>query len=220
MSENKDTIVNDFKDIVKKIVEINTQYFKEGSNLVSQLGNSRKQNKTINPLQPELLTEALTALANLNINHYKNVVDLGFEFSKRIINSDIASTNNGNETTEKTKVKPSFVLRETAVIGNSVVLQFVLDNTKKEEATCTFKNSEFINESDPNDTSNFKTTFTPQSFKIKPGDSQTIIIEVKIGARIKPGNYQSKVEILGFEAAHFLINLSVIKKSIKTKKDG
>ena len=216
MSEKQDEIANDFKDIVKKIVEINTQYFKEGSNLVNQIGNSGKQNKTINPFQPELLTGAITALTKLNINHYKNVVDLGFEFTKKMINNDFKDHNDTEVATKDNKVKPSFILKETVVVGSRVVLQFVLDNTKKEEATCTFKNLEFINDKDPKNTQNFKTTFTPQAFNIKPGESQTIKIEVKIGANVKPGNYQSKVEILGFEAAHFLINLSVIKKPTKT----
>lgn len=220
MSDKQDTIANDLNDIVKKMVEINTQYLKEGSNLVSQIGSSGKQAKTINPFQPELITGALTALARLNLNHYKNVVDLGFEFSKKIINSDLGSTNGTDVPSEKTEVKPSFILKEKVVVGSSVVLQFVLDNTKKEEATCTFKNLEFSNENDPNDTHNFKTTFTPQAFNINPGDSQAIKIEVKVGVKVQPGNYQSKVQIIGFDAAHFLINLTVLKKPTKTKKDG
>lgn len=217
MSDKQDTIANDLNDIVKKMVEINTQYFKEGSNLVGQIGRSGKQAKTINPFQPELITGALTALAKLNLNHYKNVVDLGFEFSKKIINNDLGAT---HVSEEKTEVKPAFVLKEEVVVGSSVVLQFALDNTKTEEATCTFKNLEFINEKDPNDTHHFKTTFTPQAFKINAGDSQAIKIEVKVGAKVNPGNYVSKVQIIGFDAAHFLIHLSVINKPTKTNKDG
>ncbi len=218
MSEKQDNIANDFKDIVKEIVEINTQYFKEGSNLVSQLSDSNKDKKTINPLQPELITGALTALVKLNLNHYKNVIDLGFEFSKKVINNDFGSNSDVNP--EKNEVKPSFVLKETVFIGSNAVLQFILDNTKKEEATCTFKNLDFINESDPNNRYNFKTTFSPQTFKLNPGDVKAIKIEVKIGAKVKPGNYQSKVEILGFEAAHFLIDLNVIKNTPKTAING
>ena len=219
MSEKQDKIAEDLNDIVKKMVEINTQYFKESFDLVSQLSNSRKQKKTINPFQPELIAGAITAFAQLNLSHYKNVADLGFELSRKIVNSDFEPANDPIVPNEKDVVKPSFILRETVFIGSSVLLQFVLDNTKKEESTCTFKNLEFINQNEPIDKYNFETTFTPQSFNIQPGKSQAIQIEVKIGAKVKPGSYQSKVEIIGFDTAHFLINLSVIKEPTKTEID-
>lgn len=218
MRQEQDEITKDLEGIVKKTIEINTQYFKDGSNLVSQLSNSNKQKKTINPFQPKLIAGTLTAFAKLNLNHYKNIVDLGFEFSKKIINTD-SEAGNDNVTNEENIADPAFVLKETAFIGSNVLLQFVLDNTKKEKAICTLENLEFTNENNPNDAHNFKTTFIPQSFNLNPGESQTIKIEVKIGGKVTPGDYQSKVRVLGFEPAHFLINLSVIKKPVKTDID-
>ncbi len=216
MSQEQDSIAKDLEDILKKTIEINTQYFKEGSNLVGQLSNSNKQKKTINPFQPELVAGAFTAFAKLNLNHYKNMVDLSFEFSKKIINSDFEASNDHDVTHEENITEPAFVLTETVFIGSSAQFQFVLDNTKEEEAICTLKNFAFIKEEDSNNTHDFKTTFTPQSFQLNPGESQTIKIKVKIGAKVEPGNYQSKVQVLGFEPAHFLINLNVVKKPTKT----
>lgn len=214
MSQAQDEITKDIEGIVKRTIEINTQYFKEGSNLVSQLSNSSKQKKTINPFQPKLIAGAFTAFAKLNLDHYKNIVDLGFEFSKKIIHSDSEADNDG-----ATNEEPAFVLKETAFVGGKALLQFVLDNTKTEKAICTLENLDFINKNNPNDTQNFKTTFIPQSFNLNPGESQTIKIEIKTGAKVAPGDYQSKVRVLGFEPAHFLINLSVIKKPVKTDID-
>ncbi|WP_452224443.1 COG1470 family protein [Lacinutrix chionoecetis] len=217
MSQERDNIAKDFESIVKKTIEINSQYLKQGANLVSDLSNSRSQKKTINPFQPDLMVGAFTAFTKLNLDHYKNMVDLGFELSKKLINSNQEPSNGNESNTQDNKNTAAFVLTETVVAGNTAILQFVLDNTKKEEAVCTLKNEDFINV-DNSSVQNFKTTFTPQSFSLKPAESQTIKIEVKIGAKVKPGDYQSKVQVLGFEPAHFLVHLSVQKKPTKPKK--
>lgn len=219
MSQEQDNIAKDFEGILRKTLEINSQYLKQGTKLIGELNNSRSQKKTINPLQPDLIVGAFTAFTKLNLDHYKNMVDLGFEFSKKIINTENGSGVDPEEATGKNVADPAFVLEETVSVKSNVSLQFVLDNTRKEKATCTIENSAFV-ERNMGNTHNFKTTFVPQSFTLDPGASQIIKIAIKIGARVQEGTYQSTVKIIGFEPAHFLIKLHVVKKITKAVKDG
>lgn len=211
MSKQKDDFSKDVESIFKKTIEINKQYLKQGTDLIKEFGSSGKELKNFNFLQPDVMMAAATSFTKMNLDHYKNMMDLGFALTKKAFNQPSGETQDEDDNTEE----PSFVLSATTFVGDTVSLQFLLDNIKKEEAVCELVNSEYVDENDASISLNLPTIFKPQSFNLAPGVSQTVHIQIPIINDSKLGTYQSKVQVIGFEPAYFLIRLTIAEKPVQ-----
>lgn len=212
MSKQKDDFSKDVESIFKTTIEINKQYLKQGTDLLKEFGNSGKELKNFNFFQPELIMGALMSVTKMNLDHYKNMMDLGFALAKKTFNQSPAET---MQDEDETSGEPSFVLSATSFVGDTVSLKFILDNNKKEEAVCELVSTEYVNENDALLSFTLPTFFKPQSFHLSPGASQTVNIQIAITDDIRLGSYQSKVQVIGFEPAFFLIRLNIVEKPIQ-----
>ena len=210
MAKEKDDFSKDVEDIFKKTIEINKQYLKQGTDLLKDFGTSGRELKNFKILQPEVMMGAFTSFTKMNLDHYKNMMDLGFALTKKAFDS--SAENSTGEANEQ-QVEPAFVLSATTHAGKSVDLQFLLDNVKTEEVLCQLVNSEFVNEAD---SIFIPTTFKPQSFTLAPGISQRVDIHIAVNDDLRLGTYQSNVQVQGFEPAFFLIKLTIEEESAQT----
>lgn len=214
MSTKKSDITSDLEGLFKRTVEINTRYFKEGSELVRQISKSPKSGSDLNFFQPDVAAKAFTAFARLNLEHYQNVLDLGLKLTKQAVSDTTVKP----EDVERKAGEPAFELAGSAIPGGKVEMDFLLDNTMDEQVRCQLKNTVFTNDSDPAISHEFQTEFSPQSFLLAPGKSQKISIGIEVEDQVIPGDYTSRVEVLGFEPLFFLIKLNIPENL--TKKTG
>lgn len=224
MSNEQNDFTKNFEGIITKTIEINKQYLKQGSELVKQLSKTNNKGKNLTVPKSDVIMGAFTAFTKLNLDHYQNIVNLGFAFFKKVVDENESSQNSSGENfknEEKRNEEPAFILKQSVQAGTTVRLQFLLDSVKEEDVICELKNSNFINEKGAiDDTQGFKTIFQPQSFQLKTGKNQSITIDVSVDSKIKPGIYLSRGIVLGFEPAYFLIKLNVLKKPTKSNTDG
>lgn len=217
MSEEKLSFVKDMEELVSKSMEANKIFLNEGIRMAKQFTNSPGDKKNVNLFQPELISNAVNAFTKLNIQYLKNLIGLGLSLTKEAGKStDGASL----ATVPEERPGPAFVLNATVVPGSRADLQFLLDNVKKEPVLCTFLNTVYQNQSDQGVKPAFKTNFSPQTFTIQPGASQTIHISVTVPDGTVPGDYFSNVQVKGFEPVYFSIQLTVDKKQNKTPGHG
>ncbi|MFT5822246.1 MAG: hypothetical protein ACI8ZM_003502 [Crocinitomix sp.] len=234
MSEEKNDFAKGFEGIFKKMVDINKDYFKQGKDLVSEVRGSGKKATDFKAPESGEIMGALSAFAELNIAHYKNVVELGFELTKNAFTNTGDTTeptepthaSNPKDTVEEAVVEemaeaadyvdePAFILTGTGCKESTLKLQFLLDNIKEEKVLCKFVNFDFVNIDDPTETYTLKTEFDPQSFSLEKNASQAVAISVTIDSDVKLGTYQSKVQVEGFEPLYFLIRIIVVRKNSK-----
>jgi len=211
MSKEKDDFSKDVESIFKKTIDINKHYLKQSTTLFKEFGTSGRNLKSISPLRTEVMMGAFTSFAKLSLDHYKNMMDLGFALTKKAFVADDI-----REQEEENPEAPSFVLSAEAHPGTEVNLRFILDNVKEDKAECQLIYSEYVNEEDPDNSHNLLTTFTPQSFHLPPGISQNVAIHIAVDADLSPGIYQSKVQVMGFEPAYFLVRLTITPKPLDT----
>ncbi|MDN3724458.1 hypothetical protein QRD02_08685 [Aequorivita sp. SDUM287046] len=213
MAKEKDDFSRDMEDIFRKTIEINKQYLKHGTDLFKDFGTSGRELKNFNVLQPDVMMGAFTSFTKMNLDHYKNMMDLGFAITKKAFNP---SAENSSGEADGNHEEPSFILSATTHAGKSVDLQFLLDNIKNEEVLCQLVNSEFVNEADSQISLNLPTTFKPQSFNLAPGISKRVDIHIAVNDDLRLGTYQSSVQVQGFEPAYFLIKLTIEEESAQT----
>ena len=209
MSKQKDDFSKDVEGLFRKTLEVNKHYVKQSTALFREFGSSGKELKNFNLFQPEVMMGAFTSFTKMNLDHYKNMMDLGFALTKKAFN---ATTEDASTENEVDIEDPSFVLSATCSPGNMVNLQFLLDNIKSDEASCQLINSDYLEEDNPENGQKFPTTFKPQSFTLAAGQSQTVNIQISVNDNVPLGIYQSKVQVLGFEPAYFLIKLTIAEK--------
>lgn len=214
MSSKKSDITNDLQGLFKRTVEINTRYFKEGSDLVRRMSNASKTGADINVFQPEEMAKAFTAFARLNLEHYQNVLDLGLELTRQAVSDP------HKEDVQAETMNPAFELTDTVKPGNKGKMDFVLENTMKEQVECHFNRTDFTSDTDPEVSYEFDTEFSPQSLPLAPGESQKVTIEVGVKSDVKPGDYTSRVEVLGFEPLFFLVKLNIPENPNKETGNG
>lgn len=214
MSTKKNDITGDLESLFKRTVEINTRYFKEGSELVRQISKAPKTGSDLNFFQSDVAAKAFTAFARLNLEHYQNVLDLGLKLTKQAVSDSPVES----EDVEKKAGEPAFELSGSAPPGGKAEMDFLLDNTLGEQVRCQLKNSVFNHDADPDISYEFQTEFSPQSFLLAPGNSQKISIGIEVDDKVKPGDYTSRVEVLGFEPLFFVVKLNIPEKP--TKKSG
>jgi hypothetical protein len=217
MAKKKSDIGSDLEDLFKKTIEINTRYFKEGAELASRLGKSSKTGANTDLFQPETMASAFTAFARLNLEHYQNIVDLGFSLTRQAA-SGSDQDQAAHENVETGTGEPAFELSGTVTPEGKAKMDFVLDNTLKREVTCQFENTDFVSESEPELSFSFDTTFTPQSVILSPGESRKVTIETAIDPGAEPGFYTSRVKVHGFDPLFFLVRLNIPDNP--TKKPG
>lgn len=218
MNRKKSEINSDLEDLIKKTIEINTRYFKEGSEIVREMGSTGTGSVSdLNIFQPDQMANAFTAMARLNLQHYQNVLDLGLQLTRQAVSGSDSGTRGG---TEHQSHGPAFELTGTFDEDRKATLDFLMENTLDHNVTCEFKNSEFVSDDDEETRYSFRTGFSPQNFKMQPGDSKKVTIQVEAGADVLPGNYTSRVEVFGFEPLFFLIELNMPEEPTKKSGDG
>ncbi len=217
MSRKKSDITDDLEELFKKTVEINSRYLKEGTELMTRLGQSQEPGAGLNLFQPETVAGAITAFARLNLEYYQNVLDLGLSISRQVM-SGAADPGFEAESTHQEKRKPAFELSGTVSSEGTASLDFLLDNTLQREVTCRFENTDFVRETDPDTVYEFDTVYSPRAFKLAPGESGKVTIEITADPDAVPGFYTSRVKVLGFEPLFFLIRLNIPDN--QTKKPG
>jgi len=216
MANEKSSLAKDIEDLVNKSMEVNKFFLNESSKFVRQF-TTPGEKKASTLFNADFLTEAFNAYTKLNIQHLKNVMDLGVSLVKRA-GTQQASTDNATDaaTTEKTQADPSFILRSEAEQGGKILLNFLLDNIKPEAVVCTLVNTPYTLETNNAVEENFPTTFTPQSFTLNTGAQQKVDIDINVSADAKPGIYTSNVQVQGFEPAYFSMIITVKDIPIQT----
>ncbi len=209
MSEKNDAFIKDMEGLFKKGMEINTHYLKEGTSLVSKMTKLGSKGGDLNFLKPETVASAFTAFAKLNLDHYNNVLDLGLQLTKRAVSVSEEDATHETPNTGNQVDEPAFILTADLEPGSKTSLGFLLDNTKEDEVTCQLRNTDFSFEDSTDKVNTFHTEFSPQSFLLAPGQSQEVKIEIGTSPETEPGNYTSRVQVIGFEPAYFLIKLNV-----------
>lgn len=209
----ENSLAKDIEELVNKSIEANKVFMTEGSRILRQF-TAPGEKKTPDIFQPNFLSDAFTSYARLNIQHLKNMVDLGVSILK---NAGPQTAGSNEETTETPG--PSFVLEAEGEAGSKVSLSFLLDNSKPESVLCNLVNSSYLFNANTVE-ENFETRFTPQSFTMSPGEQQRIHINIAIPNATSPGIYVSNVTVRGFEPAYFSIRLLVNEKPTKTAPNG
>lgn len=212
MSEDKSSFSKDIEELINKSIEANKIFINEGSRLVKEISNKAANKEPINLFQPQMITDVFTAYTKLNIQHLKNVIDLGITLAKKAG----ATKTEDNSPANTTEPGPAFILKTTADAGTKASLHFLIDNVKEQPVTCNLVNTDYILQADFSVRPDFKTTFTPQSFVLQSAANQTVIISIIIPARTTPGLYISNVQVQGFEPTFFSIYLTVNEQQSKT----
>ncbi|NVK64648.1 MAG: hypothetical protein HWE22_08680 [Flavobacteriales bacterium] len=219
MSEEQNVFTKDIEGIIKKTIEINKAYFEKGSELIRQFQHSDKKVTDFKAPDSGAIMGALSTFAELNLEHYKNVLELGLEYTKKAF-SGAETAEDAEEVVaepEDYADEPAFILNGTGSKGDTVKLQFLLDNIKEEKVLCKFVNFDFVNVDNPSETYALTTTFEPQSFELDMNASQPVLISVIIDPNAKLGTYQSKVQVEGFEPIFFLIRVTITRKTTAKK---
>src|ERR1700712_2635634 len=84
MAAAKNTILKDIEELVQKSAEANKLFITEGTKFIQQLG-SKKSGENIKTFQPDAVANVVTAYMQLNIQHLKNMVDLGVSLTKEMM---------------------------------------------------------------------------------------------------------------------------------------
>lgn len=209
MSETNTSLKKDLEELVNKTIEANKLFIKESGNLFQQVAGNKGEKTATSFLQGDFFSKALNAYASLNIQHVKNMIDLGISLTKSVAQSSGNDDfpDEGND--DRPRAEPAFVLQGEAKAGEAIQLQFVIDNNKQTDVTCELVNSPFILQDDFLENNTFKTSFTPQSFSLTPGASQSVDIAIGSLKNTVPGLYISNVQVKGFEPAFFSIQVTI-----------
>ncbi|WP_462251929.1 COG1470 family protein [Ferruginibacter sp.] len=217
MSEEKSAVAKDIEELVNKTIEANKFFMSEGTNILKHFTNQNTNNKSANFIQPDTITNVFNAYLKLNLQHAKNLIDLGVGLVKQ----SVTPANDSAAANETTAVaEPAFILKADVFAGDKAQLQFVLDNVKDEVVLCKLVNSEYKAENKKGEQKKISTSFDPQSFELKPGGAQTVKIVVTTDKNCEPGNYTSNAQVQGFEPAFFSIALTIKEKQQQQKVNG
>ncbi|PVW12840.1 hypothetical protein DDV96_14545 [Marixanthomonas spongiae] len=209
MASNNDQIP--FEELFRKTVALNKKFMGQGFKIWSEMSQKPKTGKSPFVFKPEAYSKAFTEFAKMNLEYYNKALEMGFSFANEMIDKE--------EPSGHTETQPAFVLEETAKAGERLSLQFVLENTKTETASCELVNSPFTDTAEPANEINIKTTFKPQSFTQEPGEKDTVAIELHIPKKTPSATYSSDVEVVGFEPSFFRILLH-IAPPVKKQANG
>ncbi len=203
MAEENNFFAESLKQLVTKSVEANEVFMKEGQKLLKSMTSKEKQNEKSNLLSGELVKNAFQAFAELNVTYLKNAMDIGISVAKNMSGS---TTQKNNEATED--FSPAFILSASGKAGDTVSLQFVLDNVKDTVVRSSLQEVGFCR-MPKNEKTEIPLQFTPADFELAAGGKQVVDILIKIPADALAGDYENKIAVKGFEPSYFLIKLSV-----------
>ena len=216
MDKQNSSLSNDIQELINKSIEVNKLFLSETSKLVRNIATPGEK-KTATVFQTNFFTEAFNAYAKMNIQHMKNMLDLGASLVQKANTQQTADTPvNTNTETNAEPAEASFILSADVTAGNKIAFSFLLDNSKPEAVLCTLVNSSYNLQDDVLVNENFTTIFSPQSFMLNTGEQKRINIDIDIPANTKPGVYTSNVQVQGFEPAYFSIELTVNETPNKT----
>ncbi len=214
MSTSKDPLASLFEETLKKTVEANKIFLQEGSAFLRNISSPEKGAATVNRLRNDALTNVLGELVKLNLKHYNNLVDLSVGFLREVNHPEA-----GQPQPAEQPGAPGFVLEAEAIAGQTVDMQFILDNTKADTVYCELVHSDFQAEQSGLPIE-FALQFKPQAFSLPPGESSTVYINLRVPESVSTGLYTSKVQVKGFEPAHFLIRITVTETIKQPNSDG
>lgn len=193
--------------LFKQTLELNKKYMNQSLSMLNQWSKQPNKSSNLFVFKPEQYSKAFKAYAQLNLEYYNQAMQLGLGMMDAFLNAG----NNEKETV----TEPAFELSANAEAGSSVTLEFVLENTKTETAECQLTNSIFIN-SESVEFPSIKTTFSPEKFTQKPGESSTVKITLRIPKNTPPNMYFSNASVVGYEPSFFRIHLNVQPPQTKT----
>src|SRR5690349_16393093 len=109
MDKQNSSLSNDIQELINKSIEVNKIFLSETSKLVRNVVTPGEK-KTSTIFQTNFFTEAFNAYAKMNIQHMKNMLDLGASLVQK------ANTQQSTETSANTEAatepaEPSFVLK-------------------------------------------------------------------------------------------------------------
>ncbi|MCG2613411.1 hypothetical protein LZZ85_03930 [Terrimonas sp. NA20] len=218
MSNEKQAFSKALEEALNKSVEANKVFLNESSKFFQQIGK-QDGTKRFNFLKGETLSNTFGEYMKLNLEHFNNLVDLGVSFMRTVNNS--AATDSDNHPSEETPAdQPSFVLEKETPAGQQVRFQFLLDNIKQEAVACQLVHTGFTGPARDEVLQRFRMDFTPPVFTLNAGESHSIDIVVDIPADAAPGLYTTRVQVKGFEPAHFSVQLTVIESPTQPGTDG
>ncbi len=217
MDKQNSSLANDIQELINKSIEANKIFLSETSKLVRGVTTSGEK-KTSSVFQANFLTEAFNAYAKMNIQHMKNMLDLGVSLVQKANTQQSTEAAENVQTTEPPA--PSFILKGEVEAGGKISLSFLLDNIKQDAVLCTFINTPYSLQSDILVEENFITNFSPQSFMLDAGVQQRINIDISVADSAKPGVYTSNVQVQGFEPVYFSILLTVNETPNQIPTDG
>jgi hypothetical protein len=214
MDKQESSLSNDIQELINKSIEVNKLFLSETSKLVRNIATPGEK-RTSTVFQTNFFTEAFNAYAKMNIQHMKNMLDLGASLVQKA-NTQQPADASPNTETNTAPIEASFVLEGDVVAGNKISFSFLLDNSKPEAVLCTLVNSAYNLQADAVTNENFATVFSPQSFMLNTGEQKRINIVIDVPADTMPGLYTSNVQVQGFEPAYFAIVLTVNETPNKT----
>ena len=217
MDRENTSLAKDIEELINKSIEANKVFLSESSKLVRGF-TTPGEKKTSTIFQPNFFAEAFNAYAKMNIQHIKNMLDLGVSLVKKA--GTQSSTDAAEDPTPEQTPEPAFILKGAVEQGGKLALSFLLDNIKQAAVLCKLVNTSYSLQSDPLIEENFITNFSPQSFMLKTGEQQRINIDISVPVSAKPGVYISNAQVQGFEPAYFSILLTVNEIPTKTATDG
>lgn len=198
------------EELFRHTMELNKKYLSQGFKVLTEMSQQPRLDKNDFTFKPELYSKAFNAFAQLNLDYYNQIMELGLGMTDEFFNKAEKENN--------PQVEPAFVLTAKGKAGGKARMQFVLENTKTETVQCELVNSTYTDEKDPATTAALKTTFEPQTFTQEPGESHTVHIHVQIPKGTPPATYISDVHVIGFEPSFFRIILIVERPTRKTTR--
>lgn len=218
MNNQKDSLTKVFEETLNKSIEANKLFLQEGSSFLKNINNKDGRNNAINKVSTEAMTTIFGEFVKLNLKHYTNLVDLSMGFMKEL--NQTQRTQNEENNSGETTVQPGFILEKESPAGQQVELQFLLDNTRQFPVNCELIHAGFLRENEPASSNDFRISFKPQQFRLEAGETKSVAISIYIPESANPGIYINKVQVKGFEPAHFLIRLTVTETIKKPTANG
>ncbi|MGB5943671.1 MAG: hypothetical protein WBG71_12385 [Leeuwenhoekiella sp.] len=195
------TVKTPFEDLFRQTLELNRKYMSQGFKMLGTVTGQQQKGKNPFVFKPEVYGKAFSAVAKMNLEYYNRMMELGLTVVDEMVKDPKVEKPPG--------AAPAFELQGTGKPGETIQLEFVLENTKSETAHCELVNTSFTDAEGNEATPAISTTFTPQSFSQEPGETTTVSIALEVPEALPINTYDSAVTVVGFEPAFFKITLHV-----------
>jgi len=213
MRKEQSTITATIVKLVNNTIETNKLLINEGNKLLNQLTSHNNFNN-LNWFQNTKLNNAFSEYVDLNVKHFRSLVDLSVNFINIL-------TNDNHDASPRDPIieEPSFILTKSTAAGTEISFEFLLENIKPHLVLCELVNSSYILQS--NECSyDFITHFNPQSFELEKEKAKPVSIHVSVNEHIPAGLYIANVQVKGFEPSYFSIHITVSEKQKEPNYDA